>query len=351
MKTVISCVSVLVVASASFGYRAPSVESLIKQLKDKDDVVRLKAAKELGKLGAAAKDAIPALTEALKDPDDDVRSVAKNSLALIREAVEPAEKKERKKRAREKLEPLLKDLRGAPKDLRRAQTMRLSALKKIAELGADGMEASEAIIELCADNVPAIREAAFDALQKVNPTLHKPIIALLIDRDDAKKLAAIAELGKLGAEAKPAIPLLIQFYQLRALMARSTGFGSYFSVPILSALNSIDAENKRFHRLLLAVIPVTPSSKPGVVFVDWAPRKKAIELTLEAVEAKRIKARDAVKPFLSAMSDPSCKIQAIKALGELGVRAKDAIPVLTKLKLDPDSTTREAAAEALKKIK
>ncbi len=38
-------------------------------------------------------------------------------------------------------------------------------------------------------------------------------------------------------------------------------------------------------------------------------------------------------------------------MGELGVEAKDAIPALTKMKLDPDSATRDAVAEALKKIK
>jgi HEAT repeat protein len=41
------------------------VPALVKQLKDPDETLRLKAAKSLGKLGADAKDAIPALTEAL----------------------------------------------------------------------------------------------------------------------------------------------------------------------------------------------------------------------------------------------------------------------------------------------
>ncbi len=92
MKTAICSVGMLVIVSASFAYRAPSVESLIKQLKDKDEVVRLKAAKELGKLGTDAKDAIPALTEALKDTDEDVRSVAKKAIALIKDAVAAIDK-------------------------------------------------------------------------------------------------------------------------------------------------------------------------------------------------------------------------------------------------------------------
>ena len=56
---------------------AEGVDELVKQLKNKDEIVRFKAAKALGKLGAEAKGAIPALTEALKDMDEDVRAVAK----------------------------------------------------------------------------------------------------------------------------------------------------------------------------------------------------------------------------------------------------------------------------------
>jgi hypothetical protein len=45
------------------------------------------------------------------------------------------------------------------------------------------------------------------------------------------------------------------------------------------------------------------------------------------------------------------RLQAIQALASLGVEAKDAIPLLTKLKLNPDARTRDEANEALKKIK
>ena len=64
---------------------------LIKQLSDKDDLVRLKAAKELGKLKEKAKDAIPALKVAATDSDEDVREVAKKALAAIKEATEKIE--------------------------------------------------------------------------------------------------------------------------------------------------------------------------------------------------------------------------------------------------------------------
>jgi len=62
----------------------PKLKRLIDDLKSRDVLVRLKAAKSLGKLGPAAKDAIPVLTEVAKhDADEDVRKVAARALANI----------------------------------------------------------------------------------------------------------------------------------------------------------------------------------------------------------------------------------------------------------------------------
>jgi hypothetical protein len=117
----------------------------------------------------------------------------------------PAEK--RRKAIREKLPPLLKGLK--------AKTLagRRTALETIADLGEDGAEASADLIEALADRSPVIQQAALNALEKVNPTLHTPVLSLLVDRDPKVKLRAVAQLGKLGADAKPAISLLVRFYQ------------------------------------------------------------------------------------------------------------------------------------------
>lgn len=64
----------------------PSVVFLIEDLKSSNEVVRLAAAKQLGKMGAKAADALPGLREALNDPDEDVRRVAQVSLDKIMKA-------------------------------------------------------------------------------------------------------------------------------------------------------------------------------------------------------------------------------------------------------------------------
>jgi hypothetical protein len=60
-----------------------SVANLIEDLKDKDPAVRKEAAQELETMGAAAKEAVPALVDAVKDKDEDAREAAIVALLAI----------------------------------------------------------------------------------------------------------------------------------------------------------------------------------------------------------------------------------------------------------------------------
>jgi HEAT repeat protein len=60
-----------------------ALAALVRDLKDDDASIRLRAAKALGMKGAAARDAVPALTEATKDKDEDVRRVAGDAIRRI----------------------------------------------------------------------------------------------------------------------------------------------------------------------------------------------------------------------------------------------------------------------------
>jgi hypothetical protein len=130
------------------------VKALIQQLKDANEAVRLKAAKELGKLGRQARDAIPALTEAMQDDDADVRSVAKQALAKIRDALRGADPElralrdelEQARRARAELERRSKE---EQEDLRRKlEDERDRARKEVAQLRAAQAEVDRRIAEL-----------------------------------------------------------------------------------------------------------------------------------------------------------------------------------------------------------
>jgi HEAT repeat protein len=108
------------------GQAGEAVRQLIAKLKDEDEAVRLKAAKELGKLRADAKDAIPALTRLVsRDVDENVRAVAKKALEAIKDAVEQDQ--------REKLNEVRDPLVGALKGKNAAD--RIAAIEKLGDLG------------------------------------------------------------------------------------------------------------------------------------------------------------------------------------------------------------------------
>ena len=179
----------------------PEVEQLIKQLRDKDEAVRLKAAKELGRLKEKAKDAIPALTAATEDPDEDVQAVAKKSLAAIKGAIGADEKGE--------LAPLIKDLKS--KDYK----VRLKALDTLEKKGEDAKDAAKPICEaIIQDQNPKVALAALTTLEKVQPDLYKHVSVLLLDQAGYHRRQALGELAKMGEKAAPSIPILLAKYRV-----------------------------------------------------------------------------------------------------------------------------------------
>lgn len=66
--------------------KTPDIAALIQSLKDPQPAKRITAAAQLGRLGAAAVSAVPALQAAAKDPDVNVRAVAQAALGKIESA-------------------------------------------------------------------------------------------------------------------------------------------------------------------------------------------------------------------------------------------------------------------------
>ena len=66
------------------------MRTLVAKLDDPDPTRREQAAKDIGRIGPAAKEAVPALTEALDDDDYDVTIAVINTLADIGPVAVPA---------------------------------------------------------------------------------------------------------------------------------------------------------------------------------------------------------------------------------------------------------------------
>jgi HEAT repeat protein len=129
-----------------------SVAALTRQLRDKDESVRLMAAKALGKHGESARSAVPALTEATRDSDADVRRVAAESLGRVRQALGQGE---------DDVTRLAQELKD--KD----EAVRLRAAKALGRMGPSAAAAASALSEATKDPDEDVRRVAKAALDKV----------------------------------------------------------------------------------------------------------------------------------------------------------------------------------------
>lgn len=309
---------------------SPAVSTLIKQLKDKDEAVRLKAAKELGKMKEKAKEAIPALKAALKDDDEDVRSVAKKSLEAIENASQDKDK------PTDKLEAIIKDLKS--KD----NKVRLTALDRLGEMGEDAKPAGAAIVEFgILSKSVKVRDGAIAVFAKIDPEIQKEVVTLIIDENKRLKARAVETLGRLKEKSKAAVPAIKLYYTSGESIgfARTGGASLDFA---LEALVNIVPEDHDVHRYILSIVS---GNDPGYADIT---RFSAIQLMNTAT----IENKDKYKALMTGLNATTRDgVLIIQTLGKLGSDAKGALPTLNKLKVNPNASIRQAAEEAIEAIK
>ena len=358
-------------ASGTAAAAPPEVEALIKQLADKDETVRLKAAKELGKLKEVAKDAIPALKAATTDADEDVREVAKKALAAIKEATDKVDAA----KIDEVLGPIVKDLKA--KD----NKVRLAAVAKLEELGAAAKPAGAALVEfgMMSPN-PMVKDAANAAFEKIDPLVHKEIITVYYDADIEKRDAAVKSLQLMGGKAKAAVPVIKGYHQFL--------LGRYKSTPghTLSALVKIAPEDEGVQSVILSLVGGADTALPsddtfrlesrafvvalmndlkiedkqkiaplvsGITQVDTRFNdRRGRELLVAELGKLKVENKEKYPALMTALSkNKTERALIIDQLAKLGSDAKGALPVLMSLKTDKEEAVRIAANAAIEAIK
>ena len=101
------------------------------------------------------------------------------------------------------LEALVKKLNSGSAD---EQSTAADALGK---MGTDAKPAARALCKAATDPSEDVSGKAFDALEKLQPELVKPLIALVRDNDNWNRAQAAQQIGEMGFGGLPAIPALV----------------------------------------------------------------------------------------------------------------------------------------------
>ena len=307
-------------------------------LKDADGRVRLKAAKELGKLKARGKGAIDELARAAeKDSEDDVRSAAQKSLEVIKEAAQKVDV----------IAPFIKGVQS------KKPAERIEALDQFAKLGEKAQGATAMIVSLMMDNTPAVREAAAACMEKVDPKLHKHVVAILYDNNSTNKTDAEEALAKLGERAEGAVPALKYRWSITVADAGESTLRlpDYTALVALVCIVPDDAQVANEVLRLLAS-PYRGGFDGLVADNNRLFAFRLIDHLPGVSDAKKVAA---LSTALSAATlafprDDKSQLIAIEKLVKYGAEAKPALPALMKLKLAGNEDVRKAAVKAVETI-
>ncbi len=204
------------------------------------------------------------------------------------------------------------------------------------------------------------------------------LIALLRDKETSVRRKAAWSLGRIGPEAKAAIPALVEALKdpdmgpeikdVRVSGGAAFALGrigrkAKAAVPaLIKAIKSGDPNSQALR--INALVRIAPNDKDVFeTLIQLLKQREDLGTRADAANALGFvgsKAKDAVPMLIdllnvsdekkSSLSATARKIAAL-TLGKIGKEAKDAILALERALSDPDPGVRSEAAVALKKIK
>jgi HEAT repeat protein len=280
---------------------------LIRALRSRTPTDRLRAAKDLGRLGWLARDALPALVGILGDEDGKVREAAAHAVGQMGPDAVPAlaamlthdDKYVRRNAvwAMGKLGPLAKSsLSDLCKALKDGDPRTASgAAQALGNMGADGADAIPQLAEAMRGTNIVLCRLAAKALSSIGPPALATLISHLQHSDPFVRGESALALGWMGAVARSAVPFLAQVVR-----------GPKGHTPR----------------------PTPPSGSPSSSNTATPPSNNPDTLT----------------------SEENCRIYAAQALGRIGPPAAPAIPDLKDATRHGSDALRLAAQQAIRQI-
>jgi hypothetical protein len=276
---------------------------------------------------------------------------------------------------------------------------RARAAAEIEKLGPEGRPAARVLCRAVLDRSKNVREAALNALQRVDPALHLPVSVLLEKRVGDNHLKAVQTIGKLKKDGTPATPLLrrllnenLQEHFLLTLTGRQLKLAGMMRMEqaknqpddLLAFLqglvngmlndlqNEVDSNEMEAVKTRLAGLPdlvradmralVQIAGDEHAVARTIATALAGPEVSFRAEAIKAVGDMDRTNAALrtqtlsyvvAGLKDPAApvRVAAAEVIAGYGAHARKHIPLLKKLqKKDPAEEVRAAAAKALEAI-
>jgi HEAT repeat protein len=326
-----------------------AVQALIAKMKDRDGYATRAAPMALGAMGTGAKDAIPALTEAIEKWEDYCREPA-CALGQMGQDAKVALPTLRKKLDDLKLRLRNKNVQGLDRgDAARSLIEVAAAIWKL-DRRYDALKELMAVAEdrdlMYRGNLDHVRAAATKALGDIGPSA-KDAVPLLTagikESEYATEWYAAEALGNMGGAAADAVPALLKLLEP----------GHHPTEVVIIALGKIGPPAKGAVSALEKFL-ASPNGRESLLAAEalWRIEKRADTVPVLVTSLKLKEIPFGVNSRYYSMIRPAIEIRrhAAQVLGELGPKAKAAIPALREALKDERLTVREAAAEALKKV-
>jgi HEAT repeat protein len=203
--------------------------------------------------------------------------------------------------------------------------VRQNAARLLGQMGRSGQLAREELAKALGDSDPEVGRHAAVALSKMGDTRAVPFLKECLARGDTHRQVMEA-IKRLGPAAADTLPLL------RQVLLQETGNTRVLAAHALALLG----EEGQGAVLEVADVLSDPSTGAGAgwALMQWGP------LACEAVPR--------IVDFLQDQGAESpAGLNAVKALGSMGLHARPALGVLERLLLNPSREIRVAAATAL----
>jgi len=308
----------------------PALSELIALLAENDSTVRVAAGGVLEAIGEPAHEAVPALLKLIEDKNQFCRNVAAKALA---------------KMGAPGLDGLLK-LLASPRD-----DARTNAAQAFQFFGDAAVPELAALIKPDAPETALAAVAALNAMGGARDAAIPPLIALLREKTPALRQAAMQALNKCGARGvKPLLSALTSVCadappEYRTALTDALGRAGPAAVPPLIELIRAHGESAALCSAIEAL------GKTGAAAADATPMLIEMLSTAPPQIAPNVK-RDKNQPPPAPVVPAYVKLDVavLQALGSIGPRAGNALPILFELLKDGDNSVRGEAGRAISKI-